>query len=83
MTSCEFDISHIRLGDFLLGTLIGLLPGVLGTVLFVDRIVATVRDPGFITFASLAVVAGLLAGFAITLHRRLARRDRAATPAGD
>ena len=75
--------SHIRLGDFLLGTLIGLLPGVLGTVLFVDRILATVRDPGFITFASLAVVAGLLAGFAVTLHRRLARRDRAATPAGD
>jgi len=75
--------SHIRLGDFLLGTLIGLLPGVLGTVLFVDRIVATVRDPGFVTFASLAVIAGLLGGFAVTMHRRLARRDRAATPAGD
>ena len=75
--------SHIRLGDFLLGTLIGLLPGVLGTVVFVDRIVATVRDPGFVTFAALAVVAGLLVGFAVMLHRRLARRDRAATPAGD
>ena len=75
--------SHIRLGDFLLGTLIGLLPGVLGTVLFVDRIIATVREPGFVTFASLAIVAGLLGGFAVMLQRRLARRERAATPAGD
>ena len=75
--------SHIRLGDFLLGTLIGLLPGVLGTVLFVDRIVATVRDPGFLTFASLALVAGVLGGFAVMLQRRLARRERAATVAGD
>jgi phosphatidylserine/phosphatidylglycerophosphate/cardiolipin synthase-like enzyme/uncharacterized membrane protein YdjX (TVP38/TMEM64 family) len=75
--------SHIRLGDFLLGTLIGLLPGVLGTVVFVDRIVATVREPGFVTFATLAVIAGLLGGFAVMMHRRLAKRERAATPAGD
>jgi len=75
--------SQIRLADFLLGTLIGLLPGVLGTVVFVDRILATVRNPGFVTFATLALVAGLLGGFAVLLHRRLARRDRAATPAGD
>jgi len=36
-----------------------------------------------VTFATLALVAGLLGGFAVLLHRRLARRDRAATPAGD
>jgi uncharacterized membrane protein YdjX (TVP38/TMEM64 family) len=75
--------SHIRLGDFLLGTLIGLLPGVLGTVVFVDRIVATVRNPGFVTFATLAIIAGLLGGLAVTMQRRLARRDRAVTPGGD
>ena len=75
--------SNIRLGDFLLGTLIGLLPGVLGTVVFVDRIVATLRQPGFVTFATLAVIAGLLGGFAVMMHRRLAKRERAATPAGD
>jgi phospholipase D1/2 len=68
--------SHIGLRDFLLGTFLGLLPGVLGTVLFVDRIVASVRDPGFVTFALLAVVAGMVAGATLLLRQRLARRVR-------
>jgi phosphatidylserine/phosphatidylglycerophosphate/cardiolipin synthase-like enzyme/uncharacterized membrane protein YdjX (TVP38/TMEM64 family) len=70
--------SQIRLRDFLLGTFLGLLPGVLGTVLFVDRLMASVRDPGFVTFALLAIVAGLLAGGTLVLRSRLARRHRAA-----
>jgi uncharacterized membrane protein YdjX (TVP38/TMEM64 family) len=69
--------SHIGLRDFLLGTLLGLLPGTIGTVIFVDRIIATLRDPGFVTFALLAIIAGLLAGAAVVLQRRLARRARA------
>jgi len=40
------------------------------------------RNPGFVTFALLAVIAGLLGGSAVLLQRRLARRDRAAA-AGD
>jgi uncharacterized membrane protein YdjX (TVP38/TMEM64 family) len=75
--------SHIGLRDFLLGTAIGLLPGILAIVVFVDRIVASVRDPGFVTFALLAVIAGLLGGSAVVLQRRLARRERAAATAAD
>jgi phosphatidylserine/phosphatidylglycerophosphate/cardiolipin synthase-like enzyme/uncharacterized membrane protein YdjX (TVP38/TMEM64 family) len=70
--------SHIGLRDFLLGTLIGLLPGVLGIVVFVDRLIASVRHPDVLTFALLAIVAGLLAGSAIVLQRRLSRRRREA-----
>jgi phosphatidylserine/phosphatidylglycerophosphate/cardiolipin synthase-like enzyme/uncharacterized membrane protein YdjX (TVP38/TMEM64 family) len=70
--------SHIGLRDFLLGTLIGLLPGVLGIVVFVDRLIASVRHPAVLTFALLAIVAGLLAGSAILLQRRLSRRRREA-----
>jgi phospholipase D1/2 len=66
--------SQIHLRDFLLGTFLGLLPGVLGTVLFVDRIVASVRNPGPVTFALLAAVAGLLVGGTLVLRRRLTRR---------
>ena len=75
--------SHIGLRDFLLGTLIGLLPGVLGIVVFVDRLVATVRRPGVMTFALLAIIAGLLCGAAMVLRRRLARRRKAQQPLPD
>jgi phosphatidylserine/phosphatidylglycerophosphate/cardiolipin synthase-like enzyme/uncharacterized membrane protein YdjX (TVP38/TMEM64 family) len=69
--------SHIGLRDFLLGTFIGLLPGVLGIVVFVDRLVESIRHPGLLTFALLAIIAGLLAGSAMLLQRRLARRRQA------
>ena len=75
--------SHIGLRDFLLGTAIGLTPGVLGIVVFVDRIIASVRHPGFVSFALLAIIAGLLGGSAVVLQRRLARREREPAPAGD
>ncbi|HEX6008199.1 MAG TPA: VTT domain-containing protein, partial [Burkholderiales bacterium] len=38
--------SHISLRDFLIGTAIGMLPGILATVVFVDRIVEAMRNPG-------------------------------------
>jgi uncharacterized membrane protein YdjX (TVP38/TMEM64 family) len=66
--------SHIGLRDFLLGTLIGLLPGVLGTVVFVDRVVETLRHPGPMSFALLALIAGVLVGGTLLLNRHLVRR---------
>ena len=45
--------SHIRWSDFLLGTVIGLLPGVTTMTFFVDRAIAAIRDPGAGTFALL------------------------------
>ena len=64
--------SHIGLRDFLLGTLLGMTPGILATVVFVDRIVEALRNPGTGTFASLAAVAGVLVALAVMLRRRLA-----------
>ena len=64
--------SHIGLRDFLLGTLIGMLPGILATVVFVDRILEAMRNPGVSAFASLAVVVVILVAVAILLRRRLA-----------
>ena len=37
--------SHIRWSDFLLGTLIGLVPGVVTMTFFIDRAIAAVREP--------------------------------------
>lgn len=64
--------SHIGLRDFLFGTVIGMLPGILATVVFVDRIVEALRNPGAGTLISLAAVAAALVGLALVLRRRLA-----------
>jgi uncharacterized membrane protein YdjX (TVP38/TMEM64 family) len=64
--------SHIGLRDFILGTVIGMAPGILATVVFVDRILEAVRNPGIGTFVSLAAVAGLLVAVAVVVRRRLA-----------
>ena len=66
--------SHIRWSDFLLGTLIGLLPGVATMSFFVDRAVAAIRDPGAGTFVLLAAAVALIVGLAIILRRRLRNR---------
>ncbi|MCI3952482.1 MAG: rane protein, partial [Burkholderiales bacterium] len=64
--------SHISLRDFLIGTAIGMSPGILATVVFVDRILEAMRNPGAGTFVSLAVVVAILVTLAIVMRRRLA-----------
>lgn len=66
--------SAIRLRDYLLGTLIGILPGVLLTTAFADNLVQTLQHPSQRTLGILLIVALLLIAFAIGL-RRLLRRD--------
>jgi uncharacterized membrane protein YdjX (TVP38/TMEM64 family) len=61
--------SHISLKDFLLGTAIGMAPGIAVTVIFVDRVAAAVTDPGPGTYAALAAVAAILVGVAIYVRR--------------
>ena len=70
--------SHIRWSDFMLGTLIGLLPGIATMTFFVDRAIAAVRDPGPGTFALLALAVALIFALVWTLRRKLARAGEAA-----
>jgi phospholipase D1/2 len=65
--------SHIGWRDFVLGTALGMLPGIVATVVFVDRLIAAVRDPGPKTIALLTVIAGVLIATALLVHRRLAQ----------
>jgi phosphatidylserine/phosphatidylglycerophosphate/cardiolipin synthase-like enzyme/uncharacterized membrane protein YdjX (TVP38/TMEM64 family) len=71
--------SHIRWRDFLVGTAIGMAPGILVTVIFVDRVTAAVTDPGLGTIAALALVALIFVGAAVYVHRRFG----SAPPPGD
>jgi phospholipase D1/2 len=62
--------SHIRLRDFLVGTAIGMAPGIIVTVIFVDRVRAVVTNPGLGTIAGLALLALILVAAALYVHRR-------------
>jgi phospholipase D1/2 len=70
--------SHVRMKDFLLGTAIGLTPGIIMTVIFVDRVTAAITDPGFGTYAALAGIAALIIAAAIYVRKRLGAIDSAA-----
>ncbi|MDB5921308.1 MAG: hypothetical protein JWN13_244 [Betaproteobacteria bacterium] len=62
--------SHIQFRDFMIGTAIGMAPGIAITVIFVDRITAAVTDPGPGTYAALAAVAAILVCVATYVRKR-------------
>ena len=68
--------SHISFRDFVLGTIIGMAPGTLILVVFVDRIAAAVRHPGPVTFTLLALIAGVALSAALLLRSRASAREK-------
>ncbi|MCR9110262.1 MAG: VTT domain-containing protein [Rhodobacteraceae bacterium] len=61
--------SHISLRDFLLGSAIGLAPGVLAITLFADQVGEVFQDPSAGSFAWLAVIlAGIALGGGLLWH---------------
>jgi uncharacterized membrane protein YdjX (TVP38/TMEM64 family)/phosphatidylserine/phosphatidylglycerophosphate/cardiolipin synthase-like enzyme len=74
--------SHIRLRDFLLGSAIGMAPGILLTVVFVHHLAEAIRDPRPATVAVLALVVAALVGLSFAIRRVLAS-PRAAPPHDD
>jgi len=69
--------SHIRWRDFLLGTVIGLVPGVTVASIFVDRVAAAIQEPGAGTFALLAAVGVALVALLWAIARKLRHRVEA------
>jgi len=56
--------SHIKLKDFLLGTALGMLPGIVAITVFADRVTAAVKDP---KWSNIAIAAGLAVVLALGL----------------
>ncbi|MFP5349204.1 MAG: VTT domain-containing protein, partial [Gammaproteobacteria bacterium] len=67
--------SHIRFRDFIIGTVLGLLPGVIAINFFVDRVGATFQNPGIGSALALVAVVLLIAAGAIWLRRWATRRS--------
>jgi uncharacterized membrane protein YdjX (TVP38/TMEM64 family) len=69
--------SHIRLRDYMLGTLIGMTPGMLALTIFSDRLAAVVRNPSPMAIAVLTLVTAAIVAGSIYLHRWIVRRRNA------
>lgn len=65
--------SHIRLTTFILGTLLGMAPGIIAMTLFGGQLMRALRDPGPGTIAILVVILCLIIAIGIFLKRRLKR----------
>jgi phosphatidylserine/phosphatidylglycerophosphate/cardiolipin synthase-like enzyme/uncharacterized membrane protein YdjX (TVP38/TMEM64 family) len=68
--------SHIRFRDFIAGTAVGMIPGIAAITLFVDRVGATLRDPGPGTVLVLAAVVLALVLGMYGLRRWVLRRTK-------
>lgn len=75
--------SRIRLRDFLAGTAIGMAPGIIVTVTFVDRVAAAVTEPGVGTYAVVAVFIVLFLATVLYVRRRFGAPDTVPKLPGD
>ncbi|MFP4251295.1 MAG: VTT domain-containing protein [Guyparkeria sp.] len=69
--------THIRVRDFLVGTLAGLAPGTIALTLFSDQLLRTLLDPSPTTIGVLALITIAFIGIGWGLSRWLALRDQA------
>ena len=67
--------SHIRLRDLLLGTLIGMMPGLFAMTLFVDQIAAALKQPTPLTFVLAGLTVMLIVLGAWVMQRWLRTHD--------
>ena len=73
--------ARIRRRDYVLGTVLGMLPGILVNALFVDRILALIQRPQWSTLFALALVLVLALALLYWLRRRVIRLMRGGEPA--
>jgi phosphatidylserine/phosphatidylglycerophosphate/cardiolipin synthase-like enzyme/uncharacterized membrane protein YdjX (TVP38/TMEM64 family) len=77
----------IRLRDYVLGNILGLLPGLVGLTIFADRLRATLTSPRpgklLLLVAVVAVLCALLGGLRRALARHARRHGPASAPAAD
>ena len=67
--------SHIGWGNFLIGTVLGLAPGVITTSVFIDRALAVIRDPAPSTLAVLALIVVAIVALVWMIRRMLRARS--------
>jgi phosphatidylserine/phosphatidylglycerophosphate/cardiolipin synthase-like enzyme/uncharacterized membrane protein YdjX (TVP38/TMEM64 family) len=66
--------SHIRLRDYMIGSVLGMVPGILLTVTFAHQLVNAIRHPGVGSVAAMLAIGLALVGVSVLLQRWLGRR---------
>jgi phosphatidylserine/phosphatidylglycerophosphate/cardiolipin synthase-like enzyme/uncharacterized membrane protein YdjX (TVP38/TMEM64 family) len=72
--------SRIRFRDFMLGSSVGLLPGITSISVFTDQLAATIQKPDLPAFAALVAVAAIIIVIAWTCWRWASRRRETMNP---
>jgi phospholipase D1/2 len=67
--------SHIRMRDFMIGTMLGVAPGIVLTVAFAHQLIASLQQPTVGSFAVLIGIGAVLIGVSLLLQRFLGRND--------
>jgi len=68
--------SHIRLKDYLIGTAIGMLPGILVITIFADRLLQTIKNPGWVNGIIAAALAAAMVLGSWWIKKRLVGSKR-------
>jgi phospholipase D1/2 len=68
--------SHIKVKDFMIGTALGMLPGILVITLFADRLLQAINNPGWINALIAAALAAALIFGSWWIKKRLATSRR-------
>jgi uncharacterized membrane protein YdjX (TVP38/TMEM64 family) len=68
-------VVQVQRPAYLLGTALGMLPGILVNALFIDRILAAIHSPGPLTIALVVLAAAVIVAFAFAVRRHLARTN--------
>ncbi len=66
--------SHIRLRDFMIGSVLGMVPGILLTVTFAHQLLNAIRHPDAGSVAAMLAIGLALVGISVLLQRWLGRR---------
>ena len=66
--------THLRARDFLVGTALGMAPGILAITVFADTLATTIFEPSPANVGILAAVILAIGGVAIAVHRWAIRR---------
>ena len=72
--------SHMRFRDFVLGTALGMAPGILAITVFADRLAAMVRNPSPTALATLIGVGVVIVAGAVGMRFWFKRREAKTAP---